>query len=518
VAGVLLRSGNIKNYKPLGEEGTPVYKSANQLRSAIQRHLDADSAKVLAIPQANEDGDVIDWYASEPGVVVPWSAATIEERRSAKEELAKIQRHLAETGAKMQNTNDRERRVFGRLLEHVIQFPDEQHVYLVNGKPVLTFWGFVTPDSSDDKDCLGLLSLTPASPVAEPVLEPIPVIPTPVTTDGVLTRRRFNLWWWLLLIPLLLALMFYLLRGCDTVQPLLVEMGLKEPEVIHTEGNREVLKKDVDERHSSREWTGTRDGVSVYGRTDGSSDTTVSGRNDTLGVRGEGTGESETSGQLPDDRPVGEDGQNLGQAEEDLDDGLTPDDQPLLDTPEENQPPQDSTSEQQPPEDQLPDDTQSKDQPPQDDLREPQESDTAERENVSDPSRSKEDSGEPLKIPDNAQKTGSTEFLDGEWKASSGLVDSATGKPLDLQYEFKGGKGKVKIQQSDGSVCTGPVTAQMKGEELNFSGAGTIKCPGGKTYKPATVRCNPNRSGTADCEGKYSSGETFGLEINKAKP
>lgn len=65
MAGALLRSGNIKNYKPLGEEGAPVYKSANQLRSAIHRHLDADSAKVLAIPQSNEDGDIIDWYASE---------------------------------------------------------------------------------------------------------------------------------------------------------------------------------------------------------------------------------------------------------------------------------------------------------------------------------------------------------------------------------------------------------------------------------------------------------------------
>ncbi len=32
--------------------------------------------------------------------------------------------------------------VFGKLLKRVIHFPDENFVYLVQGKPVLTFWGF----------------------------------------------------------------------------------------------------------------------------------------------------------------------------------------------------------------------------------------------------------------------------------------------------------------------------------------------------------------------------------------
>lgn len=35
--------------------------------------------------------------------------------------------------------------MFGKLLGHVLPFPDEHYVYLVNGKPVLTFWGSVAP-------------------------------------------------------------------------------------------------------------------------------------------------------------------------------------------------------------------------------------------------------------------------------------------------------------------------------------------------------------------------------------
>lgn len=36
-----------------------------------------------------------------------------------------------------------DRTVFGKLLTCVVPFPDENFVYLVDGRPVLTFWGFI---------------------------------------------------------------------------------------------------------------------------------------------------------------------------------------------------------------------------------------------------------------------------------------------------------------------------------------------------------------------------------------
>lgn len=60
----LLRSGDVKNYTALGQDGTPVYAVASQLRDAIKfRVKDANDktigkrfANYLAIPQRNDQG------------------------------------------------------------------------------------------------------------------------------------------------------------------------------------------------------------------------------------------------------------------------------------------------------------------------------------------------------------------------------------------------------------------------------------------------------------------------------
>ncbi|MCI0655103.1 MAG: SrfA family protein [Methylococcaceae bacterium] len=488
MGGVLLRSGDIKNYKPLGEVGTPVYKSANQLRFAIQRHLGADSAKVLAVPQSNEEGDLIDWYASEPGSVIPWTAATDDERKTAKEELVAIQRDLSETAARMQSTNDRERQVFGRLLEHVIRFPDDQHVYLVNGKPVLTFWGFVYPNESDDKDCLKVLNLTPAPAVAGPAPKP----PNLEKSDRLSLRRRFNFWWLLLLIPLLIVLMLYLFRECNP-EPVLPPVPVLEEKTPPSESEVNVNKgsERVEVRESGDnttiidDRTGSSGGTDIY--SEGHNTSTIETHD---AVDGEPSASGGNSGGVTP--PEDQDGQNTG---------------------EENQPPKDGAS------DDSTDPRKSSEETEPQDNRESQKPDANAPDQVPDPSESTKnpDEGGSLKIPDDALKTGSTEFLDGEWNASSGVVDSKTGKPLDLKYDFKDGEGNLRVEQSDGSVCTGPVNAQTTAGKLNFSSTGTIRCPGGKVYKPVEVQCTPNSSGKADCVGKYDTGESFDLEMSKSK-
>lgn len=505
MGGVLLRSGNIKNYKPLGEEGTPVYKSANQLRSAIQRHLGADSAKILAVPQANEDGDLIDWYTSEPGSVVPWSAATDDERKTAKDELVAIQRSLTETAARMQSTNDRERRVFGRLLEHVIRFPDDQHVYLVNGKPVLTFWGFVYPNEADDKDSLKVLNLTPALAAADPTPKP----PNLEKSDRLAPRRRFNFWWLLLLIPLLIALMLFLFRECNRDPAPLPVPVLEEktppggPDTTRIkESERVEVRESGDNTQIIDDRSKSTGGTDVYSERSGAS---IIETQEDLDRESTETSPPEL---LPGPKN-GEPGASDG------DSGTV--------TPPENQAGQNTGEENQPPKDGAPDDSTGpqktlEETEPQDN-QEPRKTDKTAPDQVPETGESKQnpDQGDPLQIPDDALKTGSTEFLDGEWSASSGVVDAKTGKPLDLKYAFKDGKGKLTVEQGDGSVCSGPVSAQTNEGKLNFSSTGTIQCPGGKVYRPVDVQCSPNSSGKADCQAKYDTGESFDLEMTKSK-
>lgn len=217
--GALLRSGKSGSFTALGETGQPVYRAALQLREAIRRK-DPEMVKHLAIPQSDELGNQIDWYSDINGDVIPWSSATEEERAPARAQLEALKTSLKELSQRFigpeGNEQTGDKAVFGKLLKRVIHFPDENFVYLVQGKPVLTFWGFEHADAPPGRDPLLCLyppkaapldfQLPPAEPVA-PVIAPLP---------PVIVRSWWSRWWWLLLLPLLLLLLLLLLslRGC----------------------------------------------------------------------------------------------------------------------------------------------------------------------------------------------------------------------------------------------------------------------------------------------------------------
>ncbi|MEX5452011.1 SrfA family protein, partial [Stutzerimonas stutzeri] len=224
--GALLRSGKSETFTALGETGQPVYRAALQLREAIRRK-DANLVEHLAIPQSDELGNQIDWYSDIPGDVIPWTSATEEERAPARQQLERLKAALDDLSARFLGSDPADQQgdkaVFGKLLKRVIYFPDESFVYLVNGKPVLTFWGFQHADA--DRSLEPLHCLYPRS---EP--EPSAPIPTPaaaatvaaplaavaVESVPVVTRPWWRRWWWLwpLLLLLLALLLLSLLRGC----------------------------------------------------------------------------------------------------------------------------------------------------------------------------------------------------------------------------------------------------------------------------------------------------------------
>ncbi len=200
--GPLLRSGHLAGFHPLGAVGNPVYLAAAQLRAAIGRRLGPELADTFAVPQRNEDGDTIDWYAPKAGRVVPWSAAAADERAAAEAQLREVRTRIEACAQAMETEADPERQVFGRLLAHVTSFPDEGHIYLVDGRPVVTFWGFVRGEAAVGSDPLVNLDLHAAPPVTPPSQE----------------RRRGVPWWaWLLGLLALLAIAWFALRAYPPV-------------------------------------------------------------------------------------------------------------------------------------------------------------------------------------------------------------------------------------------------------------------------------------------------------------
>lgn len=174
----LLRSGCPDDFLALGENGQAVFDSAWQIRETLRLRKQQTVADALAIPQINESGDRIDWYAPHAGHVTSWAAASEEQRTSALRYLEHClsQVHLLST--QCLRSEKTSLRLFGSLLAKTLQFPASQYIYLVDNKPVITFWGFVNQNEAAREDILACLPLhiareasaIPSSRPVEPVV------------------------------------------------------------------------------------------------------------------------------------------------------------------------------------------------------------------------------------------------------------------------------------------------------------------------------------------------------------
>ncbi|WP_034944325.1 SrfA family protein [Erwinia oleae] len=237
MAKTFLRSGNLDAVLALGENGLPVYLSALQLRETLRLRKQQHIADCLAIPQPNDAGDRLDWYAPVSGKISSWAGATDSARSQALSQLVACQQAVADLCQRAQNSEKPGQKLFGALLAKALQFPDQNFVYLVGGKPVITFWGFVSLEKKTRLDALDCLRTepeeiptlskrvdippppviaTPPVPVPEPiiVLPPAPqepaAEPAPVTPVAVAPARKnltlLRYGWTLPAVALLIAL------------------------------------------------------------------------------------------------------------------------------------------------------------------------------------------------------------------------------------------------------------------------------------------------------------------------
>lgn len=225
MAKPFLRSGNLDDVLTLGENGQPVYALAAQLREALRLQQQPAVADCLAIPLPNAQGDRIDWYAPIAGRAISWHAADEQQRAAALPLLEHFQNTAEAISLRARHSGKASLQMFAALLSKAMQFPDQNAVFLVDGKPVITFWGCVKADGqirSAPLDCLRPQD-RPAPPIATPIVEPVvepiaepePAPLPPVTEDQ--PRRA----WWLLLLPavLILAAAIWLLLPKPTAQP-----------------------------------------------------------------------------------------------------------------------------------------------------------------------------------------------------------------------------------------------------------------------------------------------------------
>lgn len=186
MAKTLLRSGDLDDFQAVGGGGQAVFDSALQIREALRLRKQQALVDCLAIPQVNDEGDRVDWYSPVEGRSVSWKAADEDARFRALRYLESTLDSAATLSRKCMQSPKTAQQLFGSLLEKALQFPGENHVFLVDGKPVITFWGFVNLNESARDDILECLR-------KEDIPEPLAVIePEPESAEEPATTVTFS--------------------------------------------------------------------------------------------------------------------------------------------------------------------------------------------------------------------------------------------------------------------------------------------------------------------------------------
>lgn len=455
MAKSFLRSGSLDDLLALGENGQPVYASALQIREALRLKKQQHIADCLAIPQVNEQGDRIDWYAPAEGKVTSWMAVSHAERKAAIKQLSVCLSSMSDLCQRAQKSDKAAQRLFGVLLAKTLQFPDQSYVYLVAGKPVVTFWGFISQDKkmrSDPLDCLRqtaeiteppitTLSAAPIAPIAPPVspateLPPEPeaspapqpdaIVPPTLTVEPIKKNVSWLRFSWALPVTALIIALIVQFSGGMTDKPSAVP-----------EANAAVIEDKITDDKAAE---------------------------DKL---------APVVLQTPATPPI-----NLAQPEIKIPQPLAEPKLPLghatvIAAPIVAEP-------------------------------------------ASAPVVNATENKNELILPFDAVKVGSTAFLNGHWRVSPEIKTAHTGKAPSLRYQIKNGKGTVKITHGDNVTCRSNITAGlMKSGNLVINSRYKAQCSDGSKYQIPEIVCKQGVSGVADCKGKYDANTTLPMTMKR---
>ncbi len=489
MAKSFLRSGSLDDILALGENGQPIYTSALQIREALRLKKQQHIVDCLAIPQINEQGNRIDWYAPFEGKVTSWIAASSTERKAAVKQLAICLASASDISLRAKKSEKAAQQLFGALLAKALQFPDQNHVYLVSGKPVITFWGFVSQDKkmrSDPLDCLRQSTdvVESAIKVESIVKAESTVVPPEIRAKTVVTPAAVELSPQADIIP----------------TPQLVA----EPEI--TVGS-ELIKTPV-------RWLRIGGVLSIAALI--------------------GALVAQFSGNLPGSTaPTAE---TQSSTAEHMTEQLEPSASHKPQVTADALAPVEPITASVPPPIMQP-------LLPLDHAPVPPDAKVAAESIVAEPMAVEPMAVEPMAVepiavepiaaepvtppvtrannnalilPANAVKIGSTAFLNGNWRAIPEIKSSLTGKPPSLRYQIKQGKGSVKITHGDNVTCRANVTAGlMKSGNLVINSRYRAQCSDGSKYQIPEIVCKQGTTDIADCKGRYDANTTLSMTMTR---
>jgi hypothetical protein len=498
MAGPLLASEPLQRYRALGLAGDPVWRAARQLRAAIAQRLSPEHADLLAIPEADPSGRRIDWYAPFDGAVQRLADLGEAERAAVQDKVGRLHEGLVGLAASMEEPRrSGAERNFARLLRHALTAPGEETLYVVDGRPVMTFWGF-----SADAALPGVF--LPAAPPA-PLPPPAAVIPqaamasVPAAAMIAAPGTRSTWWQWLLLALLLLLLLAGLAWVLRPYLPRLeprLEAEARDRalafSVRHPTELQEVRFTTLQQDHERLQLELARltDEVARKGG-DCAAGVLLPGGV----IVGNGAPIERSAG--PDDKAAGI---NVAEKADAKDPG---DKAPALD---------DKTAK-------SPDD---KGKGPNDKGLDSKGPDTPDK-NMADKNAAhankdkKEDEPKPMVVPPEAKQKQDIAFMKGDWRSRTGLVTASGEKDIRPSYTLDDkGKGKVSFTQQNGTTCEAPAEARWDNGKLVIEEKSNPKCADGRTYARNTVSCEVGKDGVAQCKGSQPGDKrSYNVQIGR---
>lgn len=260
--GVLERTRQ-SDLQPLIANGVPVFRMYGQIRIELLRALSQDHLGLFADPNPDPTSGDIQWFAPNPGEIIKLADCTEDDRSGHEFHLARLVDDITHHIERLNRSGDDDARNMASVLTMALEIPDESHIFVVGGLPVLAGWGHVPRGPAVLRKPLialvkRVLTITPPpvpepeappsppSPAAEPASQAAAVPPPPppeqpappataVTPDGARIRalipivnevagpaRIATAAWvlWPLLAVLLVAIGYLLLRYCALGWPL----------------------------------------------------------------------------------------------------------------------------------------------------------------------------------------------------------------------------------------------------------------------------------------------------------
>lgn len=482
MANLILRSGYLDDYNALGENGQTIFESAIQIRETLRLRKQQLLLECLAIPQHNDAEDKVDWYAPRDGVVTQWAYASSQQREHA---LRYLENCLASASTLSKSCLLAEKtsvRLFGSLLARVVQFPASQHVYLVDDKPVITFWGFASlghPQPDDPLACLRHIA-TPALEEAD-MAEAEAVKPDVVISEAV---KR------------------------DAEKPEVSKPLMNKPLVIEAS---EPLPATVAEPEEEK--VADPEPVIVTLSTPSAPLTAPAAPSQAEAVAEPGKTKPVWRGLMLKIALVGVIFIGLPLAYPYLAMWMPS----LVVTPYRTHNPETNTPVTETPKTiataQLPLQPAVVVAPP---APQAPEEKAKEKEPVVAKAEEPEIDKNALILPAGDVKAGSTTFMNGRWKASINVNNPLTSTPPGLRYQIKNSEGTISITRSNNIVCKADVyLGLMQSGNLLIKSRTKAKCSDDSRYQVPEITCKQPLSGAAQCTGRYEDNTVVPMTLLK---